>query len=191
MRAITRTGDSDEDDPDQRRYPQGLSRPGESCGALLRGISLSQNLPADALVAAMRSDMGPTTRWSRSPTSRCRSRTSSVPPRQLGPFGEDTRHRRPISGDPDVIEVRARGRRDQAADLRRQLAFGTASLLPTPPAATALYGTIVPPVGGDTLFGRSIRRPGRAARGDQDPAARAQGRPLRAPGLHARGGRRR
>lgn len=73
---------------------------------------------------------------------------------EMGEFGEDP-FIAPMDGHPHVMEVR------READ-ERTLVFGASwhsdwSFQETPPAATILYGEVIPPVGGDTLFADGYR----------------------------------
>ena len=68
---------------------------------------------------------------------------------QIGPFGIDP-FIKPMEGHPNVLELR-REPDEKATN------FGAGwhsdwSFLAQPPAATVLYGDIIPPVGGNTLF---------------------------------------
>jgi taurine dioxygenase len=67
----------------------------------------------------------------------------------LGDYGEDP-YILPTAGHPHVIEVRREA--DEKAPIFAETWHSDWSFLKVPPAGTALYGTIVPPVGGDTLF---------------------------------------
>lgn len=67
----------------------------------------------------------------------------------LGPPGEDP-YIAPIAGHPRVVEVRREA--DETAPIFAENWHSDWSFLPVPPAGTLLFGTIVPPLGGDTLF---------------------------------------
>jgi taurine dioxygenase len=67
----------------------------------------------------------------------------------LGPRGDDP-FIAPIPGHAHVVEIRREP--DEQAPIFAENWHSDWSFLPVPPAGTALYGSIVPPVGGDTLF---------------------------------------
>jgi taurine dioxygenase len=95
----------------------------------------------------------------------------------LGGFGEDP-YVAPMAGHPHVLEVRREP--DETG-----FVFGAAwhsdwSFQETPPAATLLYGEVIPPVGGDTLFAD-----GEAAYAALSETMKAMLAPLRA--IHSAG----
>jgi taurine dioxygenase len=67
----------------------------------------------------------------------------------IGPFGTDP-YFRPVPGHPHIAQVRRDA--DEATPLFAESWHSDWSFLEHPPAATALYGDIIPPIGGDTLF---------------------------------------
>ncbi len=67
----------------------------------------------------------------------------------LGPEGEDP-YIEAIPGHPRVVQVRREA--DEQAPVFAETWHSDWSFLKAPPAATVLYGNIIPPVGGDTLF---------------------------------------
>lgn len=67
----------------------------------------------------------------------------------FGPIGEDP-YFRPIPGQPHVVALTREA--DESAPLFADVWHSDWSFLPSPPAATLLYGVEIPPVGGDTLF---------------------------------------
>lgn len=69
--------------------------------------------------------------------------------RALGPDGEDP-FIAPIAGHPRIVEVRREA--EETTPLFAESWHSDWSFLPSPPAGTLLYGTVIPPVGGDTLF---------------------------------------
>lgn len=120
---------------------------GAACGAAVRGVDLSAPLD-DATVAAIRAawlDHGvvafPDQRMSIADLERF---TLAIGPRGDDPFIA------PIPGHAHVVEIRREP--DEQAPIFAETWHSDWSFLPHPPAGTALYGTIVPPVGGDTLF---------------------------------------
>jgi taurine dioxygenase len=120
---------------------------GASCGALIRGIDLAGPLSA-ADVTGIRGA------WLKHQVIGFPDQSMSIPDLErfallMGPHGEDP-YIAAIAGHPRVIEVRREP--DEKAPLFAETWHTDWSFLPTPPAGTSLYGTIVPPVGGDTLF---------------------------------------
>jgi len=120
---------------------------GAACGALLRGIDLSRPLSTgdiEAIRAAwlehlvvgicdQKLEIGDLERFAAT----------------LGPEGEDP-YIAPIAGHPRVVEVRR-----EATEITPVFAeswHSDWSFLDPPPAGTLLYGRVIPPVGGDTLF---------------------------------------
>jgi taurine dioxygenase len=67
----------------------------------------------------------------------------------LGPDGEDP-FIAPIAGHPRVVEVRREP--DETTQVFAEAWHSDWSFLNPPPAGTLLYGKLIPPVGGDTLF---------------------------------------
>ena len=69
--------------------------------------------------------------------------------RSIGPFGSDP-YFRPVAGHPHIAQVRRDA--DETTALFAESWHSDWSFLPRPPAGTALYGDVIPPIGGDTLF---------------------------------------
>ena len=67
----------------------------------------------------------------------------------LGPDGDDP-FIAPIPGHPRVVEVRREA--DETTPVFAEAWHSDWSFLQSPPAGTLLYGKVIPPVGGDTLF---------------------------------------
>ena len=67
----------------------------------------------------------------------------------MGPDGEDP-YIEAIPGHPRVVQVRREA--DEIAPVFAETWHSDWSFLRSPPAATVLYGNIIPPIGGDTLF---------------------------------------
>ena len=67
----------------------------------------------------------------------------------LGPEGDDP-FIAPIPGHPRVVEVRREA--DETTPVFAEAWHSDWSFLQSPPAGTLLYGKVIPPVGGDTLF---------------------------------------
>jgi taurine dioxygenase len=69
--------------------------------------------------------------------------------RSLGPFGVDP-YFESVPGHPHVAQVRREA--DEQTPIFAETWHSDWSFLQCPPAATVLYGDVIPPVGGDTLF---------------------------------------
>ena len=67
----------------------------------------------------------------------------------LGPDGDDP-FIAPISGHPRVVEVRREA--DETTPVFAEAWHSDWSFLESSPAGTLLYGKVIPPIGGDTLF---------------------------------------
>jgi taurine dioxygenase len=67
----------------------------------------------------------------------------------MGPFGVDP-YFESIPGHPHVAQVRREA--DEQTPIFAESWHSDWSFLASPPAATLLYGNIIPPIGGDTLF---------------------------------------
>jgi taurine dioxygenase len=67
----------------------------------------------------------------------------------MGPSGEDP-YIEAIAGHPRVVQVKREP--DERAPIFAETWHSDWSFLKRPPAATVLYGNIIPPMGGDTLF---------------------------------------
>ncbi len=67
----------------------------------------------------------------------------------IGPFGSDP-YFRAVPGHPHVAQVRRDA--DETSSLFAESWHSDWSFLAAPPAATVLYGDVIPPLGGDTLF---------------------------------------
>ena len=69
--------------------------------------------------------------------------------RAIGPFGSDP-YFKSVPGHPHIAQVRRDA--NETTALFAESWHSDWSFLARPPAGTALYGDIIPPVGGDTLF---------------------------------------
>jgi taurine dioxygenase len=67
----------------------------------------------------------------------------------MGPFGEDP-YIAPIPGHAHVVQVKREP--DETTPIFAESWHSDWSFLPCPPAGTVLYGSVIPPTGGDTLF---------------------------------------
>jgi taurine dioxygenase len=120
---------------------------GASCGALIRGIDLTAGLGAGD-VAELRSA------WLTHQVIGIACQSLSLEDLErfaaaLGPDGLDP-YIDSIPGHPRVVEVRREA--DETAPVFAEAWHSDWSFLDTPPAGTLLYGKVIPPVGGDTLF---------------------------------------
>lgn len=124
-----------------------IDSPSGTCGALVQGIDLAKPLSASQ-IADIRAA------W-------VKHQVIAFPDQQLaiedierfafyiGPRGEDPF----IAGLPEhphVVEVKREA--DEKSKLFAETWHSDWSFLPSPPAGTVLYGEVIPPVGGDTLF---------------------------------------
>ena len=117
------------------------------CGAVIEGIDLRTRL-AQEQVAAIRAA------W-------LQHQVVAFPDQQLhledlerfaeaiGPFGVDP-YFGSVPGHPHIAQVRREA--DEQTPLFAETWHSDWSFLRGPPAATVLYGDVIPPVGGDTLF---------------------------------------
>lgn len=120
---------------------------GQACGATVRGLDLAQPLDP-ATIAHLRAA------W-------LRHHVLAFPDQHLsdddlerftlafGGFGEDP-FIAPIPGRRHIIAVERRA--DETSSLFAEAWHSDWSFQPRPPAGTVLYGKVIPPVGGDTLF---------------------------------------
>ncbi|MBL8386426.1 MAG: TauD/TfdA family dioxygenase [Burkholderiales bacterium] len=121
------------------------------CGALVRGVDLAAPLGA-AEVAVLRAH------W-------LAHQVLAFAPQALGledlervagcfgPFGRDP-YFHSVPGHPHVAQVRREA--DEKTSIFAESWHSDWSFLAAPPAATLLYGDVVPPVGGDTLFANQV-----------------------------------
>jgi taurine dioxygenase len=117
------------------------------CGALVEGVDLRLPLAVEQ-VAAIRA------LW-------LQYQVLAFPDQQLeledlerfaqsiGPFGVDP-YFGSVPGHPHVAQVRREA--DEQTPIFAETWHSDWSFLPSPPQATVLYGDVIPPVGGDTLF---------------------------------------
>ena len=120
-----------------------------SCGAAITGAQLNQPLSSD-LVAEIRAH------W-------LEHKVVAFPDQQLTPaqlvafsehfgdIGQDPFFGH-IDEHPQVAAIQRNA--DETTSIFAEIFHSDWSFMPVPPAATALYGITIPPVGGDTLFGR-------------------------------------
>ena len=124
---------------------------GSSCGATIIGVQLNQSL-SDDLIAEIRA------RW-------LEHKVIAFPGQQLTPaqlvgfseqfgeIGEDPFFGH-IDEHPQVAAIQRNA--DETTSIFAEFFHSDWSFMPVPPAATALYGITIPPVGGDTLFADQV-----------------------------------
>ena len=118
-----------------------------SCGALIRGIDLRKDLSA-AEVAAVRAA------WLKHQVVAFPDQPMEITDIErfatyMGANGEDP-YIEAIAGHPRVVQVRREP--DEKTPVFAETWHSDWSFLKRPPAATVLYGNIIPPTGGDTMF---------------------------------------
>jgi taurine dioxygenase len=121
-------------------------------GAELRGLDLSQALPAEVLAEVKRAWSEHSVVWF--PEQALSHRALEAYTRQIGEFGFDP-YIEAMPDHPHILELR------READEKAQN-FGAAwhsdwSFQKSPPSATILHAKVVPPQGGDTLFADCYR----------------------------------
>ena len=117
------------------------------CGAQVDGVDLKRPL-SEAEVAALRA------LWLKHQVLAFPGQDLAVDDierfaRTIGPFGVDP-YFEAIPGHPHVAQVRREA--DERTPLFAESWHSDWSFLAQPPAATLLYGDVIPPIGGDTLF---------------------------------------
>jgi taurine dioxygenase len=117
------------------------------CGALVEGLDLRRPLAAGQIAAIRQA-------WLHHQVLAFVGQDMAVEDIErfaltIGPFGTDPFFAS-IPGHPHVAQVRREA--DEKTPLFAEAWHSDWSFLPSPPAATVLYGDIIPPVGGDTLF---------------------------------------
>lgn len=117
------------------------------CGAVVRGLDLRRPPDADTVAAIRRAWLA--------------HQVLCFPDQQLsledlerfaltiGPFGTDPFFGS-VPGHPHIAQVRRDA--DEKTKIFAETWHSDWSFLPQPPQATLLYGNVIPPVGGDTLF---------------------------------------
>jgi taurine dioxygenase len=117
------------------------------CGALISGVDLSRPQSAAEIAAIRRA-------WLEHLVIGICAQDLDVSDLErfaavLGPDGDDP-FIASIAGHPRVVEVRREA--DETTAVFAEAWHSDWSFLEAPPAGTLLYGKIIPPVGGDTLF---------------------------------------
>jgi taurine dioxygenase len=120
---------------------------GEACGAEVRGVDLSKPLSEES-VAEIRAA------WLAFHVLAFPDQAMSDDDLErftlcFGPFGDDP-FIAPIPGREHIIALERRA--DETAPVFAEAWHTDWSFQKTPPAGTCLYGIVIPPVGGDTLF---------------------------------------
>ncbi len=124
-----------------------VTRQPASCGAAITGVDLTQPLTA-AQVAQVRGV------WLEHHVIAFPDQAMEIADIErfstyMGPNGEDP-FIEAIPGHPRVVQVKREA--DEKTPLFAETWHSDWSFLKTPPAGTVLYGNVIPPVGGDTLF---------------------------------------
>jgi taurine dioxygenase len=117
------------------------------CGAFIRGLRLNEPLAAEQ-IAAIRAA------WLKHQVVVFPDQSLALEDLErfaatVGPFGVDP-YFRSVPGHPHVAQIRREA--NETSTLFAESWHSDWSFLPSPPAATLLYGNVIPPVGGDTLF---------------------------------------
>jgi taurine dioxygenase len=120
---------------------------GDSCGALLRGVDLSRPQSAAETTAIREA-------WLQHQVIGICDQQLEIADLErfaaaLGPEGDDP-FIASIAGHPRVVEVRREA--NETTPVFAEAWHSDWSFLESSPAGTLLYGKIIPPVGGDTLF---------------------------------------
>ena len=127
--------------------PMSLTVQPAACGALVHGIDLCQPLSA-AQIAELRQA------WLAHQVLAFPDQPMTVADLErfastLGPFSPDP-YFEAIPGHPHVAQVKREA--DETSTIFADTWHSDWSFLPQPPAATLLFGDVIPPLGGDTLF---------------------------------------
>jgi taurine dioxygenase len=118
-----------------------------ACGALIRGVDLARPLTPEQVTQVRAA-------WLEHQVVAFPDQTLEVGDIErfatyMGPNGEDP-YIAPIAGHPRVVQVRREA--DEKSPIFAETWHSDWSFLKAPPAATVLFGNVIPPVGGDTLF---------------------------------------
>ena len=117
------------------------------CGAIVRGVDLCRPLSADQAAEIRQA-------WLAHQVLAFPDQPMSVDDLErfatsIGPFSPDP-YFESIPGHPHVAQVKREA--DETSSIFADNWHSDWSFLPSPPAATLLYGDVIPPIGGDTLF---------------------------------------
>lgn len=121
------------------------------CGAVVRGVALNQ-----ALDAATRAEIR--RHWLAHQVLAFPDQALTLEDLErfalsIGPYGQDPFFES-VPGHPHVAQVRREA--DETTSIFADNFHSDWSFLASPPAATLLYGDVIPPVGGDTLFANQV-----------------------------------
>jgi taurine dioxygenase len=124
-----------------------ISRQPAACGATVHGLDLRQGQSPDE-VAAIRAA------WLQHQVLVFPDQDLSLDALErfaltIGRFGTDP-YFGSVSGHPHIAQVRRDA--DEKTKIFAETWHSDWSFLPQPPQATVLYGNVIPPIGGDTLF---------------------------------------
>jgi len=127
--------------------PLSITPQAAPCGAVVHGIDLRQPLPPDT-VARLRQA------WLQHQVLAFPGQDLSLDELErfaatIGPFGVDP-YFGSVSGHPHIAQVRRDA--DETTKIFAETWHSDWSFLAVPPQATLLYGNVIPPIGGDTLF---------------------------------------
>lgn len=124
-----------------------VEQSGQSCGALVRGVDLTQPL-TDAEIAEVRRV------WLEHQVIAFPDQSMAIADLErfalmIGPYGDDP-YLASMPGHKHVVELRREP--DETTTIFAESWHSDWSFLPSPPVGTALLGSVIPPVGGDTLY---------------------------------------
>lgn len=124
-----------------------VTRQKAACGAHIRGVDLSKPLAADE--AGRIREVWLEHQVVAFPDQALEIADIERFATYMGPNGEDP-YIESIPGHPRVVQVRREA--DEKSPIFAETWHSDWSFLKAPPAATVLYGNVIPPQGGDTLF---------------------------------------
>ncbi len=121
------------------------------CGAIVQGLDLRRDLTPDS-VAAIRAA------WLAHQVLAFPGQDLSLDDLErfaatIGPFGDDP-YFGSVPGHPHIAQVRRDA--DETTAIFAETWHSDWSFLAQPPQATLLYGNVIPPTGGDTLFANQV-----------------------------------
>ena len=127
--------------------PLSVNAQAAPCGAIVRGVDLCRPLSADQAAEIRQA-------WLAHQVLAFPDQPMSVDDLErfatsIGPFSPDP-YFESIPGHPHVAQVKREA--DETSSIFADNWHSDWSFLPSPPAATLLYGDVIPPIGGDTLF---------------------------------------